>query len=71
MLVVGVLVLLMGTIFALQGADVIGGSSLMSGNSEYIYIGGVVAVIGLLVILLSFRIGRSGAATQAPPRGTS
>ena len=71
MLVVGILVLLMGVVFALQGANVIGGSSLMSGNSEYIYIGGVVAVVGLLIIVLSSRVGRPAAKVQSTPPAAS
>ena len=70
-LVIGVIVLLMGVVFALQGANVIGGSSLMSGNSEYIYIGGVVAVIGLVIIALSSRVGRPPVAVQGSPQAPS
>lgn len=64
MLVAGIIVLLMGMVFALQGADVIQGSSLMSGNSEYIYVGGAVAVVGLVIIALSSRVGRQAAPAQ-------
>lgn len=39
-----------GVVFALQGANVIKGSSVMSGNSTYIYVGGALAVIGLVLI---------------------
>lgn len=66
-LVVGTVVLLMGVVFALQGANVIGGSSLMSGNSDYIYIGGAVAVVGAVIIALSSRVGRPPASVQGPP----
>jgi hypothetical protein len=52
LIIVGLFLLFIGTVFALQGANVIGGSALMSGNSTYIYIGGVVAVIGLILILV-------------------
>ncbi len=57
MAVVGVILLLLGIVFALQGANVIGGSALMSGNSTYIYVGGVVAVVGLIILALGFRAG--------------
>jgi len=50
LIIVGLLLLLFGTIFALQGANVIKGSAVMSGNSTYIYVGGVLAVIGLIMI---------------------
>jgi hypothetical protein len=43
--------LLFGTVFALQGADVMKGSSVMSGNSTYIYVGAVLDVLGLVLIL--------------------
>ena len=56
-LFIGTIVLFMGLVFTLQGAGVIGGSSLMSGNSEYIYIGGVVAIVGLVIMVLSARHG--------------
>jgi hypothetical protein len=57
--VVGLILLLMGVVFALQGAGDIGGSSVMTGNSIYIYIGGAVALVGIVVLVLGFRSGRS------------
>jgi protein-S-isoprenylcysteine O-methyltransferase Ste14 len=60
-MVVGLILLLMGTVFALQGANVITGSSLMSGNSTYIYVGAVVAIIGLILLAWSFRTGKAAA----------
>ena len=59
MLIPGILLLLAGTVFSLQGADVIKGSSLMSGDPTYIYVGAVVAIIGLLLIGLAFRAGKA------------
>ena len=53
--IVGAILVLAGIVFALQGADVITGSQLMSGNSAYIYIGTGVALIGLLFLALSRR----------------
>ena len=55
MLIVGVILLLMGIVFALQGANVIAGSSLMSGNSTYIYVGAVVAIVGLVLLVWASR----------------
>lgn len=66
LLTVGVIILLMGTVFALQGAGVIGGSSLMSGNSQYIYIGGVVAAIGLALALFASRLDGGTSSPPAP-----
>lgn len=47
--IVGAILLLMGIVFALQGANMIGGSA-MSGNSLYIYVGGIVAIAGLAIL---------------------
>ncbi|MDA4132297.1 MAG: hypothetical protein OK454_04125 [Thaumarchaeota archaeon] len=52
LIIVGLLLLLFGTVFALQGADFIKGSSLMSGNTTYIYVGAVLAVVGLVMTVL-------------------
>jgi len=65
--IVGVILLLMGTVFALQGANVITGSSVMSGNSDYIYIGGVVAVIGVALLAWASRMGDSNAPSDQAP----
>jgi Mg2+ and Co2+ transporter CorA len=64
-MILGVILLLMGVVFALQGADVITNSPLMSGNSTYIYVGAVVAIIGLALLAWSSRMGR--AATPSAP----
>jgi len=58
LLILGVLLLLAGIVFSLQGADIITGSSLMSGNSTYIYVGAVVAIVGLALLALSSRVGK-------------
>jgi divalent metal cation (Fe/Co/Zn/Cd) transporter len=62
LLIVGVLLLLAGIVFSLQGADVITGSQLMSGNSTYIYVGAVVAIIGLVSLAVAWRGGN-----KSPP----
>jgi len=64
-IVLGVLLLLAGIVFTLQGADIITGSSLMSGNQTYIYVGAVVAIVGLLLLVWSTRGGR-----KVPPAGS-
>ena len=56
-MVVGVILLLMGIVFSLQGMNIITGSSVMSGVSTYIYIGAVVAIIGLVLVVLGLRSG--------------
>jgi len=56
LLILGVLLLVAGIVFSLQGANIITGSSLMSGNSTYIYVGAIVAIIGLALLALSSRV---------------
>ena len=64
MVIVGILLVLAGLVFSLQGAGVIGGSALMSGNSTYIYVGAVVAIIGL--ILLGLGVMSKSKTTSTP-----
>ena len=66
MVVVGILLALAGLVFALQGAGVIGGSSLMSGNSMYIYVGAVVLIIGLILLGLGVMSKSKMASTPSP-----
>lgn len=56
--VVGVVLLVVGVFWALQGFGTIGGS-FMSNNSTYEIIGPVVAVVGLLLAILGIRRNRS------------
>jgi hypothetical protein len=49
-IVVGIVLLLLGAGWAAQGANVIGGSSLMDGNTIFVLLGGIIAVIGLALI---------------------
>lgn len=51
-IVIGVLVLIAGVIFTLQGLNILGGSS-MSGERMWVILGPVVAIVGLVVLLLS------------------
>ena len=55
----------MGIVFSLQGMNVITGSSVMSGVSAYIYIGAVVAIMGLVLLVLGLRTAGK------PPMGIS
>jgi hypothetical protein len=66
LLVVGVILLLMGIVFALQGANYIGGSALMSGNPTYIYVGGIIAIIGLVLLLLASRMKAMPTTAMSP-----
>ena len=47
--VVGAVLVLLGALWVLQGANLVGGS-VMSGQSQWLYIGIVVAVLGLVVL---------------------
>lgn len=53
--VIGVLVLLAGVVFALQGAYGVGGGSVMDNNPIWIYIGAVVAFVGFVVSVVGLR----------------
>ena len=61
LVVVGVILLLVGAVFAGQGANLIPGSG-MSGDRTWLYIGSVVAIVGIVLIVLGLR---------RPGRGTS
>jgi hypothetical protein len=57
LIAVGIVVVLVGVFWALQGFGVVGGSS-MSGNHTFEVVGPVVALVGLAVAVLGLR-GRS------------
>jgi len=61
-IVIGALVVLVGTIWTLQGLGVIGGS-VMSGKTLWAVIGPIVGVVGLVLIGVGVRGAR-----QAPTR---
>ncbi len=63
---VGIVLVLLGTAFALQGDGIIGGSSLMDNNSNFIYIGSLVAVVGLVIIAFGLRISSPKSAAKTP-----
>jgi hypothetical protein len=52
MILVGLVLLLLGAVFALQGEGVVGGSSLMDNNPNFIYIGSLVAFVGIVLAVL-------------------
>jgi hypothetical protein len=51
----GVLLVLMGLIWTLQGLDVLKGSALMSGKMLWAIIGSIVALVGVLVVARAAR----------------
>lgn len=58
LVIVGILFLLSGIVFALQGATGIGGGSSMDNNPFWIYAGGAIAVIGAVIVVAGYRMGR-------------
>jgi uncharacterized membrane protein YdbT with pleckstrin-like domain len=62
MVIVGVIALVIGAVFAGQGANLIPGS-FMTGDRNWLYIGVIVAVVGIILIVLGVykpRRGRPG-----------
>ncbi len=70
LLIVGILLILIGAVFALQGANYIGGSS-MTGVTEWIYIGGAMFIVGLILIVIGFRSGGSKAPAASDMTGST
>jgi hypothetical protein len=62
-LVVGVLALIAGIIWTLQGLNVIGGSA-MSGQTMWAIIGPIVGIIGLALLIMSLVAGRRATASS-------
>jgi uncharacterized membrane protein YidH (DUF202 family) len=54
LIIVGVLLFIVGGVFAGQGANLIPGSS-MTGERMWLYIGVVVAIVGIILVLLGIR----------------
>lgn len=54
LVVVGVILLLVGVVFAGQGSSLIPGS-VMTGDRMWLYIGAVVAIVGIVLIVLGLR----------------
>jgi len=49
-LIMGIVVALLGLLWILQGADLLGGSGGMNGKGIWIVIGAVVLIVGLAVL---------------------
>ena len=58
LIIVGVLAVLVGAVFAGQGANLIPGSS-MTGDRMWLYIGLIVAIVGIILIVLGLRRPRT------------
>jgi hypothetical protein len=57
--ILAVLLIAMGIVWFLQGINVLPGS-FMTGQIRWAYRGGATAVTGLVILLLSGRVGRHG-----------
>jgi hypothetical protein len=53
-LVIGVLAVIAGLVWTLQGLNILGGSA-MSGDSTWAIVGPIVAVVGMLAVLFGLR----------------
>jgi hypothetical protein len=62
-LVIGVLALIAGLIWTLQGLNVIGGSA-MSGQTIWAIIGPIVGIVGLALLIVSLVGGRRATASS-------
>ena len=63
LVVLGVVVAAVGTVWALQGLNVIGGSA-MSGATLWAVIGPIVFVVGVVILVVGIRLaGRGGQAS--------
>jgi hypothetical protein len=59
--VVGVLMMLMGTVWFLQGANVLtAGRSFMIGDPHWEYYGGATAIVGLALLVVATRAKTRG-----------
>jgi hypothetical protein len=57
--VIGVLLVLAGTLWTLQGLDLLGQSGGMNGQRLWAVVGPLAAVGGLVLIMIGVRVGRS------------
>ena len=62
MVVVGVVLVLMGCVFTLQGLGYLAGSA-MTGVTLWAVLGPVIAVVGIVLIVRAVRTGRAGRRT--------
>jgi hypothetical protein len=58
-MIVGVLAVVLGVLWTLQGLNIVGGSA-MSGNSTWAIVGPIVAVVGMLAFLFGARTRNAG-----------
>ncbi|HEX4289224.1 MAG TPA: hypothetical protein VH021_09935 [Trebonia sp.] len=61
----GLVLLLAGAIFTLQGLGDIGGNNAMSGKTLWAVVGPVIALVGVVTAFIGVRAGRLGHADQS------
>jgi hypothetical protein len=54
--VVGILLILLGGLWFAQGANILQGSAVMSGHSQWMWIGLAVVVVGILALWWTYRL---------------
>jgi hypothetical protein len=59
LVVIGIVLVLAGIVFTLQGLDVLGGHGGMNGNKVWAVVGPIIAIVGLVVVAAGAR-HRSG-----------
>ena len=59
LIVLGVILAIMGSVFTLQGLGYVGGSP-MTDETLWAIVGPIVAVVGIVLIVLAARTGRTG-----------
>ena len=64
LIVIGVLLILVGTVWFLQGVNVLPGS-VMTGQMQWAVYGGIADIVGILLLLAAFR-----RKAPPPPSGT-
>ena len=58
LITIGVIVALLGLLFTLQGLGVVGGSA-MSGSTLWAVLGPIIAIVGIVLVVLGLRRGRT------------
>ena len=53
LLIVGILFVLLGAVWMLQGTNVLTGSAVMSGNSLWTVVGAILAAVGIVLVVLA------------------
>ena len=57
-LIIGVLAVLVGAVWTLQGLNILGGS-VMSGRTIFAVIGPIIGIVGLVLVVVGVRAGKA------------